>query len=67
MATGTVILFKTDKGYGFIKPDDGAPNVYVNVSALENVDMASFVVGATVTFDTHTENDKISAVNIALV
>jgi CspA family cold shock protein len=67
MATGTVILFKADKGYGFIKPDDGTSNVYVHISALDGIDLEAFEAGASVTFDTQSRNDKISAVNIALV
>lgn len=66
MTHGTVILFKADKGYGFIKPDDGSANVYVHISALDGIDMSSFDVGTTVTFDTHTENNKIAAINVAL-
>jgi CspA family cold shock protein len=66
MATGTVILFKADKGYGFIKPDDNGPNVYVHISALDGLDMNAFVIGAAVRYDIKTEDHKISAVNVIL-
>ncbi len=67
MATGQAIMFKTDKGYGFIKPDDDSKNVYVHISALEASGLGSLEKGQKVSYDLHTEDDKISAVNIKLI
>jgi CspA family cold shock protein len=63
MATGTVKFFNHSRGYGFIEPSDGGPDVFVHVTAVERAGMTSLTEGQKVTFDV--ELDKRSGKNAA--
>jgi CspA family cold shock protein len=64
MATGTVKFFNSQKGFGFIQPSDGAPDVFVHVSAVERAGMSGLVEGQKVSFDVVTERGKKAASNL---
>ena len=51
MATGTVKFFNATKGFGFITPDDGSPDVFVHISAVERSGMRGLADGQKVSFD----------------
>lgn len=44
MATGTV-WFNSTKGYGFIQPDAGGPDVFVYISAVERSGLSTLADG----------------------
>ena len=64
MATGTVKFFNTQKGFGFIQPDDGSKDVFVHISAVKKAGMDSLNEGQKVSFDVLTERGKPAAGNI---
>lgn len=51
MATGTVKWFNSQKGYGFIQPDDGGKDVFVHVSAVERAGMHGLNEGQKVSYE----------------
>jgi CspA family cold shock protein len=67
MAIGTVKFFNTSKGYGFIAPDSGGPDVFVHVTAVEKAGMRSLAEGQKVSYDVVSERGKTAAANLAKV
>ena len=66
MSNGTVKWFNTQKGYGFIQPDQGSKDVFVHISALESAGIGNLGEGQKVTYDIETRNGKTSATNLKL-
>ena len=54
--TGVVKFYNTQKGYGFIKPDDGGNDVFVHVTAVERSGIGTLVEGMRISYET--EPDK---------
>jgi CspA family cold shock protein len=48
---GTVKFFNSEKGYGFIKPDDGGRDIFVHVTAVERAGLRTLTEGQRITFD----------------
>lgn len=51
MATGTVKWFNDAKGFGFIEPDTGGPDVFAHFSAIEMDGFRTLKQGSKVSFD----------------
>jgi len=63
MATGTVKWFNTQKGYGFIQPDDGSKDVFVHISAVERSGIGNLSEGQKLSYELERGNQgKTSAV-----
>ncbi|TYC55873.1 cold-shock protein [Rhodobacterales bacterium] len=50
--SGTVKFFKSDKGFGFITPDEGDADVFVHISAVERSGLANLDSGMRISFET---------------
>jgi cold shock protein len=64
MPTGKVKWFNSQKGFGFIQPDNGGPDVFVHISAVERAGLSGLNEGQAVTFDLATERGKTNAANL---
>ncbi|TVR98540.1 MAG: cold-shock protein [Rhodospirillales bacterium] len=67
MKTGTVKWFNTIKGFGFIQPDNGGPDAFVHISAVERAGLQSLNEGQRVQYELVAgRNGKSSAENLSL-
>ena len=69
MKTGTVKFYNSQKGYGFIQPDDGGKDVFVHATAVERAGFRGLVEGQKVSFDVETDrrSGKDAAANLQQV
>jgi CspA family cold shock protein len=54
--TGTVKFFNNDKGFGFIKPDDGGADIFVHISAVQASGLNGLSENQKVKFETEPDN-----------
>jgi cold shock protein len=67
-ATGTVKFFNAMKGFGFIQRDDGQPDAFVHISAVERGGMTSLNEGDRLEFELEVDRrGKYAAVNLTSI
>ena len=66
MATGTVKWFNGTKGYGFITPDDGGKDIFVHISALQQIGLSTLDEGQKVSYEIVEDRGKQAAGNLEL-
>jgi CspA family cold shock protein len=66
MANGTVKWFNDQKGYGFIKQEDG-PDIFVHYSGIIGDGFKTLKEGDQVTFDVEQGKKGPAAVNVTIV
>ena len=64
VATGIVKWFNSNKGYGFIQPDNGGKDVFVHISAVERAGLSDLREGAKVSYEVVANRGKESAENL---
>ena len=69
MPVGTVKWFNSTKGFGFIQPDNGGPDVFVHISAVERAGMSNLSEGQKISFGEQRDpkRGKTSAENLKAV
>ncbi len=68
MATGTVKFFNHSRGFGFIEPTDGSPDVFVHVTAVERAGIPEIREGQKLSYEieTNSRSGKSAAVDLQL-
>lgn len=65
MSQGTVKWYNSQKGYGFITPNDGSKDVFVHVSDVERAGLGSLNEGQRLNYELQRgQQGKMSAVNL---
>ncbi|WP_102958407.1 cold-shock protein [Mangrovicella endophytica] len=66
MATGTVKWFNSQKGFGFIAPDDGGADAFVHISAVERSGLTGLTDGQKVSYELVADrrSGKMAAANL---
>ena len=67
MATGTVKWFNAEKGFGFIAPEDGSPDVFVHFSAISGSGYKSLDENQRVEFDSVQGQKGPQAENVRVI
>jgi CspA family cold shock protein len=69
MAQGVVKWFNPTKGFGFIQPDEGGPDVFVHISAVERAGIGGLNDGQKVSYELERDrkSGKMSAGQLSLV
>ncbi len=68
MSTGTGKWFNSQKGFGFIQPEDGGKDVFVHISAVERAGLYNLNEGQKVSYEVvrSPKNGKESAENLSV-
>ncbi|HEY0114128.1 MAG TPA: cold-shock protein, partial [Allosphingosinicella sp.] len=67
-ATGTVKFFNATKGFGFITRDDGQPDAFVHISAMQRAGIPSLQEGDRLEFELEVDRrGKTAAVNLSAI
>ncbi|MDZ4737355.1 MAG: cold-shock protein [Dongiaceae bacterium] len=69
MPVGTVKWFNPAKGFGFIQPESGGPDVFVHISAVERAGMSNLQEGQKISYEEQRDpkRNKSSAENLKAV
>lgn len=63
--TGIVKWFSDERGYGFITPDDGSPDVFVHITAVKKSKIPTLSKDNKVSYEILDNKGRPNAINLA--
>lgn len=67
MSFGNIKWYNSQKGYGFIIPDNSSRDIFVHVTQLEKIGVKSIYTGQRVAFEPYSDRGRIAAGNLKLL
>lgn len=67
MFAGTIKRWNTERGFGFAQRDDGQPDVFVHINAVEDDTIEALAVGQRVNFELGEHAGRPCAVKVQLI
>lgn len=67
MPTGKVKWFSVSKGYGFIKPDDGSPDIFLHLSKVQEAKLPTLETGTSLKYSIGSRNGKAFAEDLSII
>lgn len=68
MKTGVISWFSTDKGFGFIKPDDNSKDIFFHYNELKKINLKTIETKTKISFEIREDkSNRIKAYNLKLI
>ena len=66
--TGTVLWFKEKKGFGFVKPDEAGPDLFIHISDVDALGLRTLAEGQRISFKRASHGDgRFYATKLAII
>jgi CspA family cold shock protein len=67
MPTGKLKWFSISKGYGFITPDDGSPDIFLHLTKVQEANLPTLEAGTALQYSIGARNGKTFAEGLSIL